>query len=159
MCTLQVPVAVIEYIERARKHRLWRENDVNAKGKPLVAWKKVSRPKAKGGLGVINLRSQNSALLKYLDKFYNKDLPWVKLIWTTYYANGEIPHATTAKGSFWWKDILKLCEMFRGIANCKVGNGTTVLFWSDVWNNNILRETLPSFSHLLKTRISQLQIF
>jgi hypothetical protein len=29
----------------------------------LVAWKKVSRPKMKGGLGVIKLRVQNEALL------------------------------------------------------------------------------------------------
>jgi hypothetical protein len=41
--------------------------------KPLVAWKKCSKPKRKGGLGIINLRSQNKALLlKHLDKFYNK---------------------------------------------------------------------------------------
>jgi hypothetical protein len=39
--------------------------------KPLVAWKKCSKPKRKGRLGVINLRSQNKALLlKHLDKSY-----------------------------------------------------------------------------------------
>jgi len=50
--------------------------------KPLVAWKKCYKPKKKGGLRIINLRSQNSALLiKHLDKFYNqKDVPWVKLV-------------------------------------------------------------------------------
>ena len=78
--------------------------------KPLVAWKKCSKPKRKGGLGIINLRSQNSALLlKHLDKFYNrKEIPWVKLVWHAHYSNGDIPHATMDKGSFWWKDILKL---------------------------------------------------
>jgi hypothetical protein len=35
-----------------------------------------------------------------LDKFYNKaDIPWVNLIWNTYYSNGEVPHATKDKGS------------------------------------------------------------
>ena len=82
MCTLQVPVAVLEYIDRARRHCLWRGSESNAKMKPLVAWKKCCKPKKKGGLGIINLRSQNSALLmKHLDKFYNqKDVPWVKLV-------------------------------------------------------------------------------
>jgi len=49
--------------------------------KPLVAWKKCAKPKRKGGLGIINLRSQNKALLlKHLDKFYNKkEIPWVNL--------------------------------------------------------------------------------
>ena len=134
MCTLQIPVAVIEYFDRARRHCLWRGSDVNAKSKSLVAWKKVSRPKTKGGLGIICLRSQNVALLlKHLDKFYNKrDIPWVNLIWSTYYANGEVPHATQEKGSFWWKDILKLCDKFRGVAACSVGDGSTVLFWLDI---------------------------
>jgi hypothetical protein len=47
----------------------------------------------KGDLGIINLRSQNSALLlKHLDKFYDKkEIPWVNLIWYAHYSNGEIP--------------------------------------------------------------------
>jgi hypothetical protein len=81
-------------------------------------------------LGVINLRSQNKALLlKHLDKFYNKaNIPWVNLIWNTYYSNSEAPHATKDKGSFWWKDVLKFADWFRGIPKCKVGNGISVLF-------------------------------
>jgi hypothetical protein len=45
--------------------------------------------KNKGGLGVLNMKIQNQGLLlKFLDKFYNKkDIPWVKLIWSTYYQN------------------------------------------------------------------------
>lgn len=50
MCTLEVPVAVIEYIDRARRHCLWRGSESNAKMKPLVAWRKCSKPKRKGGL-------------------------------------------------------------------------------------------------------------
>jgi hypothetical protein len=81
---------------------MWNKLDSNAKSKSLVAWKTCTIPKKKGGLGIINLRTQNKTLLlKHLDKFYNKkDIPWVKLIWNTYYANGEIPHATKDKGSF-----------------------------------------------------------
>jgi hypothetical protein len=34
-----------------------------------------------GGLGVIDLKKHNEALLKNLDKFFNhKDIPWVSLI-------------------------------------------------------------------------------
>ena len=109
--------------------------------KPLVAWKKCAKPKRKGGLGIINLRSQNKALLlKHLDKFYNKkEIPWVKLIWNAHYPNGQVPHATTDRGSFWWRDILKLCDLFRGIVECKIGDGSTVLFWSDLWNVRLVR--------------------
>jgi len=109
MCTLQLPGSVIDYIERARRHCLWRGSNSNAKMKPLVAWPKCCKPKKKARLGIINLRSQNSALLlKHLDKFYNKkEIPWVKLIWHAHYSNGDIPHASTDRGSFWWRDVLK----------------------------------------------------
>jgi hypothetical protein len=52
---------------------MWRSFDINERSKPMVAWKKCTKPKRKGGLGIINLKSQNKALLmKHLDKFYNK---------------------------------------------------------------------------------------
>jgi hypothetical protein len=52
----------------------------------------VQKPKHKGGLGVINLRLQNDALLlEQLHKFYNQlDIPWINLIWQRYY-NGRVP--------------------------------------------------------------------
>jgi hypothetical protein len=67
--------------------------DINGNKAPLAAWKLVTRPKRKGGLGIIRLRLQNEVLLmKNLHKFYsNADLPWVKLIWSKYYNNGKFP--------------------------------------------------------------------
>lgn len=75
------------------------------------------KPKEKGGLGIINLRLQNDALLmKHLTKFYNKaDIPWVRLVWSGYYTN-RVLHATREMGLFWWKDVLCLNILFRGIA-------------------------------------------
>jgi hypothetical protein len=47
-----------------------------------AAWKMVTRPKDEGGLGALDLKSQNEALLlKNLLKFFNKvDIPWVHLV-------------------------------------------------------------------------------
>jgi hypothetical protein len=83
MCTIKIPLGAVDNMDRARRHCIWRGPDINARSRPLVAWKKVNKPKDKGGLGVINLRSQNCALLlKHLDKFYyKKNIPWVRLIW------------------------------------------------------------------------------
>jgi hypothetical protein len=115
---------------------------------------KVYRPKKKGGLGIINLRSQYTALLlKHLDKFYNRrDIPWINLIWNTYYSDGEVPHASKDRGSFWWKDLLKLCDIYIGIAKCSVGNGTTILFWSDVWNDHLLQDKFPRLYSFAKEK-------
>jgi hypothetical protein len=89
------------------------EGDLNAK-KTLAAWKLVTGPKKKRGLGVLKLRIQNDALLmKHLHKFFIKaHLPWVKLIWNKYYNNGRVPGQRN-KGSFWWKCVLKLLNTFK----------------------------------------------
>jgi hypothetical protein len=69
--------------------------------------------KDKGGVDLVNFKKKNEALpMKYLDKFYNKaDIPWVSLIWTTYYSE-SVPYATKLCGSFWWRDVFKLVEDF-----------------------------------------------
>ena len=87
----------------------------------------MCRPKASGGLGVINLRIQgNDLLLKYLHKFYNGwDTPWVQLSWETYYTD-QIPYAADPCGSFWWRDVAKLMPTYRGISMANLGNGRNV---------------------------------
>jgi hypothetical protein len=73
MCSVAVLVAVLEDVDRARRHVMCIKSDTNVKNKPLVAWRNCTRPKKKGGLGIINLRSRNIALLlKFLDKFFNR---------------------------------------------------------------------------------------
>jgi hypothetical protein len=63
MCTIKLPISIIKQIDKYRRHCLWRGGDLNAKKSPLAAWKLVTRPKKKGGLGVLKLRVQNDALL------------------------------------------------------------------------------------------------
>lgn len=66
--------------------------------------------------------------MKQLHKFYNKaEIPWVQLIWSTYYAE-KVPHASDPCGSFWWKDLLQLSDVYRGVTTVKVATGDTVLF-------------------------------
>lgn len=74
-------------------------------------------PNEQGGLGVLNLQTQNEALLlKNLHKFFSRvDIPWVHLVWEKYYSNGRLPNHVK-KGSFLWKDILKLLDKFKGLA-------------------------------------------
>jgi hypothetical protein len=73
MCSLKLPLTVIEIIDKHRKNCLWRGKDFNSKRYNLAAWDLVRKPKNKGGLGVINLSIQNDALfLKQLHKFYSK---------------------------------------------------------------------------------------
>jgi hypothetical protein len=77
--------------------------------------------------------------------FFSKDnLPWVNLIWSQYYSNGWVP-GNAKKGSFWWRSILKLLTIYKGLAKVDYGNGEIILFWHDLWNGNVMK---ASFSHL-----------
>jgi hypothetical protein len=63
MCSIKMHTTNLNFIDRARRHGLWRGTDVAGKGRPLVAWKKVTMPKDKGGVGLKNLKLMNEALL------------------------------------------------------------------------------------------------
>ena len=72
MCSLQLPPQVIKQIDKYGKHYLWSGGDINKKGTCLATGESVTKSKNEGGLGIINLKTQNSALLiKHLDRFYN----------------------------------------------------------------------------------------
>nr|XP_045086367.1 uncharacterized protein LOC120967116 [Aegilops tauschii subsp. strangulata] len=131
LCSLAVPAGILKQLERIQRQCLWRRN----RGQPapsLAAWDLICRPKNRGGLGILNLGSQNVALLiKHANNFLNKkDLPWVSLIWDTYYHN-RVPQGTSDCGSFWWKDICKVMHHFRECAWVQINAGNTALMWSD----------------------------
>jgi hypothetical protein len=100
LLSLKLPPGIIDVIDRARRHCLWKRKDKD-KINSLAAWEMVCRPKNKGGLGIINLRVQNNALLlKHLHKFYNnEDIPWIHLVRDAYY-HQSVPHAVVLAGSF-----------------------------------------------------------
>jgi hypothetical protein len=131
LSTLKLPPGLTKQLDRILRQCLWRRKD----GEPsqsLAAWEMVCKQKMKGGLGVVDFKKQNAALqIKFLDKFYNKrDISWVKLIWHALY-QGKVPHAQNLCGSFWWKDVMKQVDNFRGVSVLCHGRGDTALFWSD----------------------------
>ena len=156
MSTFQLYKTVIKQIDKYRKHCLWRGADINAKNPPKAAWSMVCLPKKEGGLGVLNLKTQNEALLlKHLHKFYNRaDIPWVHLIWEKHYNAEQLPDSRR-KGSFWWKDINKLLLSYKGLAMVHIYDGATCLFWEDLWNNRVpAQQFLELFSFAKKKNIS-----
>jgi hypothetical protein len=162
MSCLDIPVTINEQIIEYMRHCLWRKkySDVQAKGSALVAWKKICRPKNQGGLGVLDLGIQNKAiLLKNLHQFYNKlDIPWVQLIWNSYYSDGNIP-GNQLVGSFCWKSHLKLVDLFKAMARCNVGDGKSDYFWTDLWQSSCLQQKFPhllSFSKCTNGTISEI---
>jgi len=147
MCTFKLQKGVIEGIDRIRKQCLWRGNTESKRGGNLAAWPLVQRPMKKGGLGIKNLYLQNDSLLmKQLHKFYSKDkTPWVQQIWFKYYDN-KVPHSQRARGSFWWKDVFKLKDLYIEITKVQLGDGTSTLFWKDNWAGGVLEDLFPAIA-------------
>jgi hypothetical protein len=110
------------HFEKSGRQFLWAKKDEYTQRRCLTSWDMICKQKDQGGLGVLNLRTQNKALLmKNLYKFYNHhDIPWVNLVWQAYYYNNIISHLCNRKGSFWWKDCLSMIDDFRGMTSCTV---------------------------------------
>lgn len=145
MCSIKIPPKLVEHLDKLRRHCFWnKRSDDGSKCNSLATWELVCRPKNKGGLGIINFKIQNQGLLlKHLHKFYNKkEVPWVELIWNTYYVE-SVPHASDPCGSFWWRDILQLSDVYRGVTTVKIGNGSSVLFWKDLLHDQLLSDSHP----------------
>jgi hypothetical protein len=164
LCTLQLPPGLTKQLDRILRRCLWRDQEGHPK-QSLAAWEMICKPKLKGGLGIVNFQKQNVALLlKFLDKFYNKrDIPWVQLVWSAHY-QGKVPHEEKLCGSFWWKDVMKQVDNFRGVSVISMGAGDTFMFWQDNWNVDGLARPLMFrfprlFSYVLNDKMSALQVY
>jgi len=158
ICSLELPKAVIKQIDKFRKNCLWQGGELNARKPPKAAWKMVCADKKDGGLGVIDIRKQNEALLlKNLHKFFNRlDIPWVNLVWEKHYKHGKLP-SHVKKGSFWWRDNLKLLDKFKEFTFITVGDGPSCLFWSDNWKQITLASSSPELFSFTKNRMISVQ--
>lgn len=159
ICSIVLPKAVIKQIDKYRKHYLWRGAEANAKKVAKAAWPIVSTPKEEGGLGVLNLQTHNEALiLKHLHKFFNRcNLPWVELIWDKHYKNGKLPGSSAPKGSFWWRDALKLLDKYKGMANVIVADGKTCFLWDDLWNGQVRKQQFPELHSFARNKFISLE--
>ena len=61
------------------------------------------------------------------------------------------------KGSFWWRDNLKLLDAFKEMAMINIQNGSTCLFWFDLWGGQVQNQTyLELFSFAKKEKKEKL---
>jgi hypothetical protein len=82
----------------------------------------------------------------------NEDIPWVDIVRDAYY-HQVVPHAVVLAGSFWWKSIITMSDEYRNLTRCTIGNGSSVLFWSDQWTDNLLDSTFPRLFSYAKDKL------
>jgi len=81
----------------------------------------VCIPKDEGGLGVLNLQTQNEALLP-------------------------------PKGSFWWRDVLKLLDKYKSMASVIISDEKSCLLWEDLWNGQVRKFQFPELHSFAKNK-------
>ncbi|KAK1621107.1 hypothetical protein QYE76_026624 [Lolium multiflorum] len=154
-----LPAGVVEAIDKRRRAFLWTREETCNGGQCKVAWEDVCVPKKNGGLGVVSLPAQNSALLsKFLTKIHSgSSAPWVSWFQRMYGWNGDHdlgdPHRLDTPVC---KDIIAGIAPFRSISKVLLGDGSSTAFWFDLWlGDQTLCDRFPAlFSHSIRPNIN-----
>ena len=122
-----------------RKHMstfFWEGANANKKYH-MVRWEEVCRPKDQGGLGIINTKSMNVALMvKWIWRLLTDPNPnalWIRLIHAKYPGATNIFTSSAEGGSQFWHALHKVKPFFKLGARYTLGTGSSILFWKDWW--------------------------
>jgi hypothetical protein len=114
----------------------------------MVDWATVCKPKDFGGLGILNTRFMNIALLlKWIWKLYQEaEGLWADLLRAKYLGERDIFAAETpTRGSQFWTALQKIKWYFKLGAKHHVENGGKTYFWFDWWLGSApLQDRFPS---------------
>lgn len=76
------------------------------------------------------------------------------MVWDKYYTLDRLPvQSSDFRGSFWWKDLLKLLNQFKGLAVVSLQDGKTCTLWHDMWTNGICSQQFPELLSLAKNAV------
>jgi hypothetical protein len=113
----------------------------------LVNWPMICRPKEVGGLGLLNTKNMNRALLlKWIWRLYQEeDTIWARIIHAKYPDASDLFSGSGQGGSPFWKSLHKIKHLFKVGAKHEVRNGTRTSFWKDWWiGRGPIMESFPS---------------
>lgn len=121
---------------------MWKKNSSDERGIPLANWNLVCTPKELGGLGVIDLKIFNEALLaKWCWYWAKPDTKLWKTIFTTSFEMERQSDLSNCKFfNHTLKTAQKACEKFMVRI---VGNGARTRFWEHNWGLGFLCIKFP----------------
>jgi hypothetical protein len=102
----------------------------------LVSWPSICQPKCQGGLGVMNTKAMNIALMaKWIWRIYseqNPELLWLRLL-KAKYKTKEIFSTNPVGCSPFWHSIHKVKEQFKLGVRFLPRRRSSASFWKDLW--------------------------
>ena len=154
MSLFPIPKGAIDLITKIQRKFLWCE-DNERKPFPLISWNVMELPKYFGGLGIGNMLNRNILLLfKWWWRFLTEPHAlWRKVILHKYgyfppFSLNDITIPSTGDP---WKDIcssiLQKNHVKKFVLSCVrkgVGDGSSTLFWHDLWvGDSTLKALFP----------------
>ncbi|EEE63350.1 hypothetical protein OsJ_18161 [Oryza sativa Japonica Group] len=138
------PEKSIEAIDKIKRAFLWQGEKSIKGGHCLVAWKTVLLQKQQGGLGIRDLRAHNTALiLKLANRVLTDSNDPMAKWFRQKYLQSTIQLKPRNNDTPTWKLILSHFQILSSVAQVKLGNGRTTLFWKDQWMPQHLEYTYP----------------
>ena len=130
-----LPDSLCHQIESMISRFFWK-GDASKKGIHWLSWNKLCKSKPEGGLGFRDFSSFNRALVAKnwwrLLKCPNSMLG--RVYQAVYYPNGNILTSTFGRRpSYAWTSIQKAKNILQKGGRWKVGNGSLINIWSDIW--------------------------
>ena len=137
-CNL-LPGKVLDGIDRVNRNFLW--GSTEEKGKMhWVGWKKVTRAKEEGGLGLQTAKGRNTTLLAKLNwRFHTEDkAPWAKVLRMKYCNPQRLSSRNASKlpCSRIWKGMMCGENFFKEGTKWLPGFESKLDFWNDNWTNH-----------------------
>jgi hypothetical protein len=130
----RISAKIRKILDQLCRRFLWFGENTIRKKYCLVRWKVLCTSFEQGGLGILNLKTMNKALLvKWLWRFHNIQ---EKYLWKTIIENRYNNSRTTNNMSTFWKEVNKEKDIFITSISKKIGNGSKTLFWKDRWLND-----------------------
>ena len=102
----------------------------------LISWKKITKPKKKGGLGLLAANEKNKVLLAKLNwRFHKeKDSLWARVLSQKYLRRRLIPKSLwRCASSKIWSAMSNGNDVFRQGSKWIVGKDSNLSFWFDKW--------------------------
>jgi hypothetical protein len=156
MGSLLLPQGVIDALDARRRAFLWAGEESVSGAQCLVSWDKACLPKKEGGLGVRDLRLQNTCLLmKLVHRAHDAaSSAWARWLELEFGGLLEAPDSTDEGTHL--ASLRRLLPDYRLLTTVEVGDGRTTSFWRDCWTSvGPLADAYPAlFTHARRAEAS-----
>ena len=141
MSVFRIPAGVCKRMEAIMRRFFWQGVETDrTRGRAIVKWSAVSRPTAKGGLGVRNLRHTNTALLmKWVCKLMQTPSNMATRVLMDSYGIvldwGQRSKQRRGESAF-YKGLRPVFSQAQRMFQAKLGDAATFRSWIDDWSGS-----------------------